>query len=173
MKRFAILGNSGSGKSSLAKWLAASAGLDVLDLDTVGWEPDRPGTPRDAALAAADVAAFCASRTGWVVEGCYGDLIGAALAFEPVLVFLNPGVERCRANCRSRPWEPHKYRSKEEQDANLAFLLSWVAEYETRDGPMSLRAHRQTFAGYAGPKTELRRVPYLNPPDAEVAALLR
>lgn len=166
-RRFAILGNSGSGKSTLAGWLARSAGLAVLDLDSVAWEADRPAVQRSASLAQADVVRFCSVHEQWVVEGCYGDLVETALQFQPLLIFLNPGYESCAANCRERPWEPHKYASRQEQDANLAFLLSWVAEYYTREGPMSLQAHREVFAGYTGPKVELQRVPPLGLPGPQ------
>jgi adenylate kinase family enzyme len=170
--RFAILGNSGSGKSTLANWLARSTEAAVLDLDTVAWQPDEPALRRPDALAAADVEAFCASHARWVVEGCYADLIEATFRFQPLLVLLNPGLESCTANCLDRPWEPHKYATRQEQDANLGRLLAWVAEYYTRDGPMSLRDHQEVFARYPGRKAELRRRPGLSPPDAEVLAWL-
>jgi len=167
--RIAILGNSGSGKSSLAAALAAVGGVPCLDLDTVAWEPDQPAVPRDEALALADVHTFCGGSEGWVVEGCYATLLGAALAYKPKLLFLNPGLEACLANCRARPWEPHKYASQQDQDANLPFLLSWVSEYDTRSGPMSLQAHRACFDSYAGQKCELQTLPSL--PDLEPALL--
>lgn len=172
MMRIAIIGNSGSGKSTLAQWLARSADLAMLDLDSVAWEPDRPAVPRPEARAVADVETFCTAHGGWVVEGCYGNLVEAALRFHPLLVFMNPGVDACTANCRQRPWEPHKYASREAQDANLGFLLSWVAEYYTRDGPMSLAAHRALFDRYAGRKVELPRVPGLSPPDPDLVVWL-
>lgn len=171
--RIAILGNSGSGKSTLATWLAQAADLAVLDLDSVAWEPDQPAVARSSALAEADVAAFCTTHTGWVLEGCYANLVEAALRFEPFLIFLNPGLERCTAHCLSRPWEPHKYPSRQEQDANLPFLLAWVAEYYTRDGPMSLAAHQAVFDRHPERKVELQRVPQLDPPEAEVSGWLR
>lgn len=171
--RVAILGNSGSGKTTLANWLARSADLAVLDLDSVAWEPDQPAVARPSAHAEAEVTRFCAAHAGWVLEGCYGNLIQAALQFQPFLIFLDPGPESCAAHCVNRPWEPHKYRSKQEQDANLQFLLSWVAEYYTREGPMSRNAHRAVFDQYSGRKVELRRVPQLDPPEAEVLAWLR
>ncbi len=171
--RFAIFGNSGSGKSTLASWLARSADLALLDLDSVAWEPDQPAVARASALAEADVAKFCIARTRWVLEGCYGNLIEAAFQFQPFLILLNPGLESCTTNCLNRPWEPHKYPSKQEQEANLDFLLSWVAEYYTRDGPISLGAHKAVFAKYPGRKIELQHVPRLNPPEAEVLAWLR
>ena len=171
--RFAILGNSGSGKSTLANWLARSAGLALLDLDSVAWVPDQPAVARSSALAEADISRFCTSHARWVLEGCYGNLIEAAFQFQPFLIFLNPGRESCTAHCLNRAWEPHKYPSKQAQDANLQFLLSWVAEYYTRDGPMSLGAHQAVFDKYPGRKVELQRVPQLNPPEAEVLGWLR
>ena len=154
--RVAILGNAGSGKSTLARALAAAANVPVLDLDTAAWEPDQPAVQRPESLARDEVDLFCRNHRHWIVEGCYTSLIEAALVYGPRLIFLNPGLEACVANCRSRPWETHKYRSKEEQDRNLEFLLSWVADYYVRSGPLSLTAHRDGFEAYLGPKREFR-----------------
>lgn len=162
--RIAIIGNSGSGKSTLAKSLAKLAGAPLLDLDSVAWEPDQVAVQRPDEAAEKDVRAFCAASSDWVVEGCYANLVRVALKFEPELLFLNPGEERCVANCMSRPWEPHKYSSSAEQDQRLPFLLSWVAEYYTRDGEMSLSAHAACFREYPGPKRELTGSPDLDSP---------
>lgn len=171
--RIAVLGNSGSGKSTLAKWFVERAGAAVLDLDTVAWEPNKIAVPRDASAARADVEAFCRRHEHWVIEGCYAGLVSASLALSPTLVFLNPGVDRCVENCTERPWEPHKYASKEEQDQRLAFLLAWVRDYYTRDGDMSLAAHRACFDAYTGRKVEFTSRVELSPPQAEVLACLR
>lgn len=150
--RTAILGNSGSGKSTLARALAAEHARAVLDLDTIAWESAAPPTRRPLEQAAADVRAFCAAHDAWIVEGCYADLIEVCLEAGPELVFLDPGLERCRANCRARPFEPHKYATREEQDANLPSLLAWVAEYYTRDGDLSHARHLELYERYRGPK---------------------
>lgn len=150
--RIAILGNSGSGKSTLARYLAATHGLPSLDLDTVAWEPGQIAVPRDPAVAVAEVKAFCGSHKHWVVEGCYAGLVAASLEFSPLLCFLEPGVEICSAHCRERPWEPHKYPSKAEQDERLAFLMAWVEEYYSREGELSLKAHQALFETYSGSK---------------------
>ncbi len=171
--RVAIIGNSGSGKSTLAAALASAAGVPRLDLDTVAWEPDRPAVARDESLARDDVHTFCRGTAGWVVEGCYTALISAALEHQPKLLFLNPGLEACLANCRARPWEPHKYASQQAQDANLEFLLSWVAEHYVSTGPMSHAAHVQCFESYAGPKRELRSLPLVPDPVPELVDWLR
>jgi adenylate kinase family enzyme len=107
--RIAILGNSGSGKSTVARSLAARFGATLLDLDTVAWEPGQIAVARSPLSAQADVRAFCAGHERWVVEGCYASLVNVALEFIPQLLFLNPGEQQCLENCRARPWERHKY----------------------------------------------------------------
>jgi len=166
--RIAIIGNSGSGKSTLAAWLAARTGATPLDLDTVAWAPDSIAVARPAADAELDVRAFCAAHPAWVVEGCYANLVRQALPFAPRLLFLNPGEQQCLDHCRERPWEAHKYPSKDEQDKRLDFLLSWVSQYYTRDGEMSLAAHTACFNAYRGEREELRHVPCLDPPSRQV-----
>lgn len=159
--RLAILGNSGSGKSTLAQWASTASGAALLDLDTVAWDPGQVAVPRDPRAARADVDSHCTTNASWVIEGCYATLIEVALRHRPYLVFLNPGEARCLANCRARPWEPHKYASREEQDERLAFLLEWVSGYYTRDGELSLAGHRACYDAYAGPKLELTSLPQL------------
>ena len=160
--RIAILGNSGSGKSTLAAWLSARSGAAQLALDSVAWVPGQIAVARSAEQALAEVQSFCCTNDQWVVEGCYTGLIERALLLKPLLLFLNPGVDRCIANCQARPWEPHKYQSKQEQDERLAYLLAWVREYYDRDGEMSLVAHRSCFDSYTGGKEEVTDALCLN-----------
>ena len=171
--RVSILGNSGSGKSTIAQWLSERTGAPLLDLDTVAWQPNQIAVPRSATAATSDVRAFCSQNEHWVIEGCYAGLISAALERGPLLLFINPGEAQCLANCRSRPWEQHKYSSKAEQDERLAYLLAWVTDYYSRQGDMSLSGHRQCFNTYTGPKVEVNTQPTLEPPAPEILAWLR
>jgi adenylate kinase family enzyme len=152
VRRILIYGNSGSGKTTMARAVAAELGVEHLDLDLIAW--DAPGERRSPATSVAMLEAYFAAHDAWVVEGCYGDLVEAALPYCTELRFLNPGVERCIAHCRARPWEPEKYASPEEQDQRLAFLLDWVRQYDTRTDEYSLARHRAIFDGFAGPKRE-------------------
>lgn len=156
--RVAILGNSGSGKSTLASLLARETSAPTLDLDTVAWEPGQIAVPRDPDVAARELATFCDGHPDWIIEGCYATLIGQSLRWRPTLLFLDPGVERCLAHCLARPWEPHKYASKEEQDQRLEPLLQWVREYPERAGELGRAAHLACFDGYDGPKQRLEEV---------------
>jgi len=153
--RVAIVGNSGSGKSTLAQHIAATHSLPSLDLDSVVWEPGKVAVPRSDDAAGRDVRAFCEQHDDWIVEGCYADLTRRTLGYFPLLLFMDPGVDACLSNCRRRPWEPNKYASKDEQDARLEFLMSWVRDYYTRSGDRSLAEHQALFDAYRGPKRRL------------------
>ena len=154
--RVLILGNSGSGKSWKARELAAQHQLPHLDLDTIVWVPGLVAVARPLDDAFADVRSFAQSRPDWVIEGCYGEFIEAVLPYCSELVFMNPGKDACLANNGQRPWEAHKYDSKEKQDSMLPFLLDWVGKYYERDDTCSYSYHRRVFDGFGGVKRELR-----------------
>jgi adenylate kinase family enzyme len=153
--RIAIMGNSGSGKSTYAARLVAETGAALLELDGIVWELRKIAVARPADQVLADLAGFLAAHDAWVIEGCDGDLIEAVLPARPELIFLNPGAATCAANNRRRPWEPHKYGDPADQERMLPHLLAWVESYYTRDDPRSYAWHRRVFDGYDGPKREL------------------
>jgi adenylate kinase family enzyme len=152
--RILIFGNSGAGKSTLARSLAEVHALAHLDLDSFAWETALAPTRRALARSRAEIDKFTAANDGWVIEGAYADLLGLLLEDCSELVFLNPGVEACVANCRARPWEPHKYPDQAAQDRNLDSLIGWVREYQTRDDEYSLSSHRWLFDRFNGVKRE-------------------
>ena len=114
--------------------------------------PGTIGVPRDPAEAEQEVRKFCSRHPIFVVEGCYENLMAAALPFLPLLVFLDVDAELCESHCRARPWEPHKYESPDAQNEKLQFLLDWVQGYYTRLGPLSQAAHAALYDAYTGPK---------------------
>ena len=152
--RVLVFGNSGSGKSTFAAHLSQEHGLPHLDLDSIVWEPGQIATQRKPEAVAASLAAFLAENAKWVIEGCYGELVEAASSHCTELVFLNPGLPTCLEHNRMRPWEPHKYASKEAQDAMLDNLQTWVAGYYERQDHWSYHAHRRVFDTFAGRKSE-------------------
>ena len=155
MRRIVIYGNSGSGKTTLAKRYSQQLGLFHLDLDEVAWKVGQPGVREDLFRSVESMEKILKSQAAWVVEGCYSSLIDPAAVKANELVFLNPGISVCLKNCRTRPWEPGKYESREEQDKNLEMLLNWVAEYEIREDEFSLKQHRRIYEGFKGRKIEI------------------
>ncbi len=138
----------------MARALASLHDAAHLDLDVIAWEAERPGVRAPFEESRQRLLEFIGGLDTWVIEGCYTGLLREAAAYCTEMIFLNPGVEACVRNCEARPWEPHKYPSREAQDANLRMLLDWVREYETREDEFSLCEHRRLFAAHTGRKSE-------------------
>ncbi len=161
--RIVLLGNAGSGKTTMARRLADDRDIPQLSLDDIAWRTEGERKPLEESLR--ELESFIAANTEWIIEGCYADLVEAALPYCSELRFLNPGIPVCVAHCRNRPWEPDKFTSADAQDAMLEALIAWVQEYETREDEFGLRRHREVFDGFAGWKMEYRGPSPLRPPQ--------
>lgn len=154
MHKVIIFGNSASGKSTLAKRYAKS-GLAHLDLDTLAWDMNPEPVRRDKSLSCKQIDEFTQKHNEWVIEGCYSDLLSHVMPNASQVIFMNLSVEQCIANAKQRPWEPHKYASKSEQDANLAMLIDWIRQYSHRDDEFSFVAHQALYAQFKGEKSQI------------------
>ncbi len=150
--RLVLLGNAGAGKSTMARRLIGSADIPRLSLDEIAWDRGTRRKPLEQSLTL--LHQFLRDHKEWIIEGCYSDLVEAALPHCTELRFLNPGVETCVAHCYRRPWEPSKFASAAEQNAMLSQLIQWVKDYETRDDEYGLKRHRRIFDSFPGPKRE-------------------
>lgn len=153
MRKIIIFGNSGSGKSTLAKELCHSNELAHLDLDTLAWELTSPPERKPLPASDKELTEFINSHDSWIIEGCYADLLNMAVAHSNEIIYMNLSIESCIANANSRPWEPHKYQSKQAQDANLGMLIDWIAQYNSRTDTFSESAHRELYDQYPGKKS--------------------
>ena len=151
-----LLGNAGAGKSTMAHRIIGDEPIPRLSLDEIAWDDGPKRKPLEVSLRM--LQAFIQSNERWIIEGCYSDLIQAALPYCTELRFLNPGIEVCVAHCHRRPWEPEKFSSPEDQAAMLTQLVQWVREYETREDEYGLRRHRQVFERFPGRKREYTSV---------------
>lgn len=152
--RLVILGNAGSGKTTLARRLAAEHDAVLLPLDAIAFGDEAVRRPLEESAALLE--AFVGEHGDWVVEGCYAELAALALEHADELVFLDPGVAVCLEHCRRRPWEPDKFPSAERQAEWLDSLLEWVAGYEQRDDECGAASHRRVFEQFAGRKVRHR-----------------
>jgi adenylate kinase family enzyme len=150
------MGNAGAGKSTMARRVIGSRAVRILSLDDIAWNPGVQRKPLSESLELLDD--FLRENEEWVIEGCYGDLIEAALPHCTELRFLNPGVDACVTHCNRRPWEPDKFPSVEEQNAMLKQLVVWATEYESRDDEFGLKRHKNIFEQFKGPKREFKSV---------------
>lgn len=154
--RIILLGNAGSGKSTMARRLVGTEHIPRLSLDAIAWVEGPERKPLAESLR--QLQQFIDANAQWVIEGCYSDLVEAALPHCSELRFLNPGVDVCVAHCLSRPWEPDKFPTPEAQQAMLADLIEWVRAYDVRDDEYGLRRHRRLFDAFTGLKKEYTSV---------------
>lgn len=154
--RILILGNAGSGKTTLARAIAADLDLPILCLDEICWDsgPQRRG----AEESLAEMRSFMQSHPSWIVEGCYGELLAAALPETTEVRYLNPGVEACVEAARRRAWEPEKFSSAHAQEAMQEALVEWIGQYEVREDEFGAATHRRIFESFAGAKHEYRSI---------------
>ncbi len=147
-----LLGNAGTGKSTLSRKLIARNPAARLSLDEVAFQGGTESRPLHESIE--DVKRWIAGEESWIIEGCYADIIEPVLEHCDELIFLNPGVDVCIAHCLSRPWEPEKFSSRQEQDDNLDNLLQWVRSYESRTDEYGLSRHRELYESFRGKKRE-------------------
>lgn len=157
MHKIVIFGNSASGKSTLAKQLCCAEGLAHLDLDSLAWALTSPPERKSLEESSREIESFLAYNTGWVIEGCYSDLIEIVLSDASEVIFLDLPIEECIANAKKRSWEPHKYESKQAQDKNLGMLLEWIGQYSKRTDTFSRAAHCALYESFNGRKTVYTR----------------
>lgn len=155
LRRVLIFGNSGSGKSTLAKQLCHDEALSHLDLDTLAWQAVIPPERNPLNKSQSEILAFIDANQGWVIEGCYSDLLEIALPFCTEIIWINLPLDVCIENAKNRPWEPHKYESKAAQDDNLDMLIEWISQYSIRQDTFSKAAHQRLYERYSGKKHQL------------------
>ncbi|WAH52776.1 hypothetical protein LMA04_01575 [Pseudescherichia vulneris] len=139
LERVLIIGNSGSGKSWLARQLAEKIALPVTDLDNLNWEPGGYVKAR-AKEAVLKAALTIASEAHWIMEGVYGWIADSVATYATHIIWLTPAPAECVENIKARGVRNNG------SAADFAALLEWAAMYETRAGSSSYQGHLAVFA---------------------------
>ncbi|GAA5442422.1 hypothetical protein Misp06_00596 [Microbulbifer sp. NBRC 101763] len=123
-----------------------------MDLDVLAWLPTSPPQRMPLEESRVKIEVFLRENENWVVEGCYTDLLELLVEESTEIIFMDLSIEQCIENARNRPWEPHKYESKEAQDSNLDMLTRWIKDYKARSDTFSYEAHLRFYKTYQGKK---------------------
>jgi adenylate kinase family enzyme len=148
VRRVAVIGSGGAGKSVFARDLAARLGIPVVHLDPLFWRPGWIETPHDEWRAKQQE--LVAAET-WVIEGNHAPTLDVRLRAADTVVML----DRTRAVCMWRVMRRRlTYRRRDRPDRamgcpeklNLSFLR-WVWSFPAEGKAEVLAAVRDFGAG--------------------------
>jgi adenylate kinase family enzyme len=141
VKRVAIIGVSGSGKSWLAVRLGEALGLPVHHLDRLHWRPGWQPTPKDEWRALQEE---LVQEPAWIIDGNYFSTFDVRLGACDTVVWLDLPVWACLASVL---WRALKYRGRTRPDLGPRCperldwgFLRYIAGYRKRGRPRTLRA---------------------------------
>lgn len=92
MKRVAIIGSSGAGKTTLARTLGAKTGIPVVHLDRLYWSAGWVPTPHETWLERQRAAL---EQESWIINGNYGSTLDLRLEAADTVIFLDMPRRRC------------------------------------------------------------------------------
>ena len=86
MRKIAVIGSGGAGKSTLARRLGEVLGIEVIHLDTLYWKPGWIATPKQEWR---EIVEELVARDTWIIDGNYGATLDVRLVTADTVVFLD------------------------------------------------------------------------------------
>ncbi len=148
MKRLALIGPGGAGKSTLARQIGQKMGLPVIHLDSVYWHEGWAETPKDVWKQTVQ---DLAQREAWVMDGNYGGTMDVRLAAADTIVFLDLPPALCLLRVLRRQI---RYRGQSRPDMARGCpekldptFLKWIWNYRRDRRPEILERMRRHGEG--------------------------
>jgi adenylate kinase family enzyme len=150
MRRIAIIGSGGAGKSTLARALGECLGLEVVHLDTLYWKSGWKETPTPTWTT---IQENLVGRPSWIIDGNYGKTMDIRLRAADTVIFLDMPRKLCLWRALKRRVRYHG-RCRPDltpgcpEQLDPAFLR-WIWDYPKKKRPGVL----EKLATYRGEKT--------------------
>ena len=135
MKRIAVIGSGGAGKSTLARKLGGILGLPVIHLDALYWKPGWVAPPWEEWR---EIVAGVVGGNSWIIDGNYSGSLDIRLPAADTVVFMDYPRWRCFWNILKRTVR-HLGRSRPDmapgcrERIDLEFLRwIWLFPLDTR-----------------------------------------
>lgn len=148
MRRVAIIGSGGAGKSRLAQDLGARLGLPVIHLDALFWKPGWVATPPEVWR---ETVSRLASGDRWIIDGNYTSSMETRLQAADTIIFLDFPTPVCVWRVFKR-WITYGGRRRPDMGAGCeerldAQFLRWVWRFRRDDRPSILQKLQALPAG--------------------------
>lgn len=147
-QRVLIIGNSGSGKTTVANRIERLFGSPVVGLDSIHWQGEGYGQKRDE-QEARQLVLQATAAPAWIVEGVFGWLAQVAVGQATALIWLDFALDECRKGLLERG-------PKDGRQESFAELLAWCEDYWARKTSSSFEGHLLLYEGFASTKIRLR-----------------
>ena len=86
MKKIAIIGSGGAGKSTFARQLSTKLNIEVYHLDAILWKTNWTGTPKDEQKR---IQHELIANESWIIDGNYGSTLDIRLNAADTIIFLD------------------------------------------------------------------------------------
>jgi len=142
VKRVAVVGSGGAGKTTFARELSRRTGLPVVHLDHLYWKPGWVETPREE-WRVVQHEGLTADR--WIVDGNYSGTFEVRFPRVDTIIVLAPSRRRCLARVLKRTLTNHGRSVQAEgcpERIDLKFF-KWVWQYQKNSRPLLDAAIRE------------------------------
>lgn len=130
MKKVAIIGSGGAGKSTLARQLSEKIGIPVYHLDAILWKPNWVMTSKTEQRM---IQNELITRESWIIDGNYGSTLDIRLNAADTIIYLDLPRTVClyraikrRFQYRNRTRPDMAVDCKEKLDMEF---LKWIWNY--------------------------------------------